>query len=705
MTDISKTLKKLDEIAGASNKPATAKKPLNESATSASRPDVSAVLQGIDRVQTRLSEGLAKFKKISEEGDGEKWGVFRKGGSIGDKKNDKPIKTFDSKEEAKEDAARRRKSLSKGEKAYYGLGYTVKQIKKEKTTESVGGMMENYPKHQDLSGISTEKLEAFLKKHTGEGAPTFGQGAQVKRVRAELARRQSTESEMNETAAPGQEAWIKKNKQRFIDQYGKDKGLEVLYATSWKRSKKEESVEEGSVTKTKTGIVHKGSYGTSYDDDTEDSKKSEPAVKRGRGRPKKTDSERSSNNLPWGGNPPKEKDFPLPKYPKDKTRVHRIEEEELDEKWATDYETPASRKGMFKGRDKASIEKELTSLKKSGPHKKGSAAFTKEKELQFAKRAKSHWKNESKELNESRMMDEGRSTLSHILNRFKHEVENFKQGGDLVDDLYDALYDYYLDAGEMPYGIAKARTGDPYQWVHDKFAQDVGELDEGVMGAPSPASLKPQIPAFKRKATGASNWKLTTGDLSAADATKMSSKQGLERLGDKLDTGSLDEERDALNELARLAGLSEAAQVDECLGMESGDQDGLSVSTSYDSRSGRKSVTISADGEQADALVQMLKLAGMHGETYAEPEGGDTDIEVIEPVDEAPEYDNSPDPETENVDAIIHQGTDLNREKQQYHDTPRIGDNPMAEEIDPIKGMGRRLLQVYEQLKLKSGRK
>lgn len=51
------------------------------------------------------------------------------------------------------------------------------------------------------------------------------------------------ESELKEKAAPGQEDWVKSNKDKFIKQYGKKKGMEVLYATSWKRSKKNESIE------------------------------------------------------------------------------------------------------------------------------------------------------------------------------------------------------------------------------------------------------------------------------------------------------------------------------------------------------------------------------------------------------------------------------------------------------------------------------
>jgi len=68
-------------------------------------------------------------------------------------------------------------------------------------------------------------------------------------------------------------------------------------------------------------------------------------------------------------------------------------------------------------------------------------------------------------MNESRLMDATGETIEHILNRFKHEVKTFEQGGDLDEDLYHALFDYWNDAGEIPYGVQKARTGDPYEWV------------------------------------------------------------------------------------------------------------------------------------------------------------------------------------------------------------------------------------------------
>jgi hypothetical protein len=66
--------------------------------------------------------------------------------------------------------------------------------------------------------------------------------------------------------------------------------------------------------------------------------------------------------------------------------------EEVEEKWAGDTKLNPEKKGMFKGKSKADLESELSHLKKSGPHEKGSAGYTKEKELNFAIRAKSGWK-------------------------------------------------------------------------------------------------------------------------------------------------------------------------------------------------------------------------------------------------------------------------------------------------------------------------
>jgi len=43
------------------------------------------------------------------------------------------------------------------------------------------------------------------------------------------------EEQVDEVTAPGQEGWVKANKERFIKQYGEEKGLKTLYSTAWKR--------------------------------------------------------------------------------------------------------------------------------------------------------------------------------------------------------------------------------------------------------------------------------------------------------------------------------------------------------------------------------------------------------------------------------------------------------------------------------------
>ena len=63
----------------------------------------------------------------------------------------------------------------------------------------------------------------------------------------------------------------------------------------------------------------------------------------------------------------------------------------LSEKWGTDYETPESEKGKYKGKSEQELRSQLSKLKKSGPHKKGSAEYGKMKELNFAIRAKTGW--------------------------------------------------------------------------------------------------------------------------------------------------------------------------------------------------------------------------------------------------------------------------------------------------------------------------
>ncbi len=154
---------------------------------------------------------------------------------------------------------------------------------------------------------------------------------------------------------------------------------------------------------------------------------------------------------------------------------------------------------------------------------------------------------------------------------------------------------------------------------------------------------------------------------------------------------------------------------------------GMSVNTNIDTRTGRKSVSVTADGEAADQLMQMLKLAGMGGgsssmgdvdgdgdhdmaDHASELTGGKADVKVVsvplahaeggfkfggdKEVDET--YANEPDEQVQGIDAQLRQGTDLHKEKNMVKHSYRQGDNPMAmsesEELAALEA------QLFEEL-------
>lgn len=63
-------------------------------------------------------------------------------------------------------------------------------------------------------------------------------------------------------------------------------------------------------------------------------------------------------------------------------------------------------------------------------------------------------------------------------NMSKDDAENVAQsindGIEMRDDVWDTVYNFYIENGEMPYGTAKARDGDPYEWIGDTLEKELG---------------------------------------------------------------------------------------------------------------------------------------------------------------------------------------------------------------------------------------
>jgi len=140
----------------------------------------------------------------------------------------------------------------------------------------------------------------------------------------------------------------------------------------------------------------------------------------------------------------------------------------------------------------------------------------------------------------------------------------------------------------------------------------------------------------------------------------------------------------------------------------------ISVNTSQSS-DGNKNISISADGEAADQLMQILKMAGIGGQQHAEvvvtaqpmeaKEYGNTDIDKPEEVLNTPRPDVRGMHRAETV-GYADTTDDLNKQKDQDPATANRAANPKAakvnrvEESHPLESLGAKLMAEYQAIKI-----
>jgi hypothetical protein len=314
----------------------------------------------------------------------------------------------------------------------------------------------------------------------------------------------------------------------------------------------------------------------------------------------------------------------------------------------------------------------------------------------------------SEGVNFTEMMKKQHATLEEMLKTLSDDIAEFKRSGHVSEPLRDCM-------GVYEYG--KTQLSD---------------------------AVEPeQVPAFMRKST-------EPGRIAAQRSNDMRNANAGADVWSSPRPAPMGEPDEELNELARLAGLSLEETVDKkafaalaepkdkityadkiagatkknedldesCDTIQLGDmasemeqhQGKINVTTNASS-DGNKSVSINADGAAAEQLMAMLKMAGLGGgDAHArlatmEPESGEGEVEVEmdEAVGEEDQYANTPEECYQGQDVIAHQGADMNREKKQFADKPKAGDNPMAtpESVDPVAAFGRDLMAEYQSLKLK----
>jgi hypothetical protein len=279
-----------------------------------------------------------------------------------------------------------------------------------------------------------------------------------------------------------------------------------------------------------------------------------------------------------------------------------------------------------------------------------------------------------KKVNESITYESADSGLNAICHRYSREVKDFMTSGDMHDDLFHALYDHYFD--DMPYGVKKARDGDPYVWVADRFHDDMGSNH------------------------------YAHADVDVEEADYGSSAATLEMEN----TGMTNE----LEELARLAGLGHHhEEIDECTYTAEGEHcpvhgleecggmfeakkakpDFLDVDKDGDKKEPfKKAVKDKEEDDKLDeAMSELRRLSGMTKSTREHVAHAIPNMYAFEKT-VTEEFANEPDEQYVDTDTIVNQGGDLNRKKSQYAGLPRQGDNPMMET---------RLSRMYESIKIK----
>ena len=419
-------------------------------------------------------------------------------------------------------------------------------------------------------------------------------------------------------------------------------------------------------------------------------------------------------------------------------------EEELEEEINDDLKEMMRLSGLPLNEKAASKQQQkfmgMVHAMQKGERVKGASAELKAAAKGMSKKdakdfASTKHKGLPKKVTEGVVLEAG-STLEHIVNKFKYETKKFINGEDLDSDLYEALFDYYSDNGEIPYGVAKARDGDPYTWIENRFEDELsmmgyprthdelnyrgdrdltelarlaGLTNEGILDTIQTTIDKATLPkAMHGEYDRLKSQKAEREFQKSGSAYSDDAGVGYDRIGNPKDMVAikakdyLDPKPNRDRDLYAMAtGSKSAAAADkvnlpslnrlkedeltECGDMDMEQPDSFNVSTNMSS-DGTKSVNISAQGDRADALLQMLKMAGMrpHDDhdhsSMREPEvimiGSDDEI-----MDEEreTEYFNTPDEEYQTVDSIIRQGNDLNREKRQNPVAGFTGDNPLGE--------------------------
>jgi len=350
------------------------------------------------------------------------------------------------------------------------------------------------------------------------------------------------------------------------------------------------------------------------------------------------------------------------------------------------------------------------------------------------------------------IIDEGFTddSLQGILDKHESAYMRYRNEGTFdstpeMEAFFTDLYEYFLNSGDMPYGVAKARDGDPYEWIGDQL--DRLESDNTMEATPAVIGkeIDPEDPdeRFAGRLERAIGKKLNVaspGEIKVAkqkvDAMKENTRTR-RMVKEDVSINTLDvnmgvtanSPQDTIELLRKLSGLPvQAAPMGDPgmtgmapMGDPTGMLDPMGGAPAIDSPLGAPigNEPMGDPGMDADPMgdpgMDVDPMGGDHMPDDSDMDN-DFDVEPVDDMDMAPEsfmnfgeddearegaFSNSPAEKTFGTDASLNLGTDLNRKKNQYaKEYP--GDNRMAVEVKETKLLSEELYKKYVKSILES---
>jgi hypothetical protein len=496
--------------------------------------------------------------------------------------------------------------------------------------------------------------------------------------------------------SPTGRAGLEKLKQRMRDD-GVMEGFPTV-ADAKARAEKEKGTGKFDKQTTSTGTRYTRKPET-YSDDGEESGTSDAPKKRGR--PKKHTGPERVTSKAWkhkGGRKTNES-IKLDTFVED--TIGELDALLLSEKAVSKQQQKfmGMVHAMQKGEKVKGASKELKAAAK-GMSKKDARDFAKTKHKGLPSKV-------TEGINFVEMMRETDQTVEEMLNELHAELDEYKRSGQMGDKLRDAL-ELHRHSKNKLMGETKEKERDDFF-----YNPDVPD-DQQLPALPDEVKVDVELDELAKLAG--------LGEVSRGEYIKQqdaqaerAGKDSFNAFGQNFDTDQVQEascNMTAEGQFCPEHGLAECGSMmyegkevplEECgdmspMGNMPQPESGMSVNTSFDTKTGRKTMSVTADGEAAEQLAQMLKMAGL-GHDHSHDHGPERKIVMVPEEEVTEEFANEPNEQYADTQTIVDAGQDLNRKKKQYADKPKAGDNPMATENVQLED---RLAALYDSIKVKS---